>query len=148
MLKAPIDKHTFRHGGNHCRHCGDTHTKGVRYANHKNLEALKADVFEILKAGVARDLIHFGMVQREPLSHYFKVPEHQIEHCFQLLKQEGFLGTASNEPPHDSTRDRWGGSDSAWMGSWWPVREDKFREIIAAETPPARRMTERPKNKF
>lgn len=111
----------------HCRHCGDQHSNRLRRPNHKNLDELEREVFFIISEAASLDLFKsipdqsIG-ITKEKFAEHFNVPEHQMAQVFDKLNKKGILNRKENSPPHDSTRDLWGGDDSAWMPSVYPVR--------------------------
>lgn len=74
-------------------------------------------------------------VRREGLGLHFGVPDHVISQCFERLNKRGLLSAETNRPAHDSTRDPWGGTDSAWTGSIRYIHHDKLAELVATRDP-------------
>lgn len=113
--------HNALHSRNHCRCCVDrldlqrNRVKPLRRSNPKSHQAVYLAVLELLDSALAQGLVEVGWyVTKEAFAAQLSVPEHFIATAFMRLNREGRLTQGRNWAPHDSTRDRWGGWDSAW----------------------------------
>lgn len=112
----------------HCRHCVDrrdltrNRPKGLRRANPRHPERVLEAVERLLDAALAQGQVFVGWyVTKEALAARLRIPEHFVARAFQQLNQRGRLSRGSNTAPHDSTRDIWGGHDSAWAPTRYRV---------------------------
>jgi transcription initiation factor IIE alpha subunit len=60
-------------------------------------------------------------VTAEKIAKEMQVKVHLVRQALHKLNLEGLVGKKQNRPPHDSTRDRWGGWDSSWRASTYEV---------------------------
>ena len=102
----------------HCRHCGDTRDKIRPSLRRWRLGALLIKVRDHI-ASLPDDT----RITAERVSTVFRARKGMVEQCFARLNLEGILSQGVNLPPHDSTRDRWGGGcDSAWGATTYAKR--------------------------
>lgn len=119
-----------------CRHCNDKAALKKKRVSEvvKYRQVTKAEAYELV-FGVLLEGVQSGVfnTQRffsaESIAKYFSIQKHMVVNALRVMNQRGLVSQKYNRPPHDSTRDRWGG-DSSWMPSQYNVNVEKFNALL------------------
>lgn len=103
----------------HCRHCGDKRVL-IRPSLKRWNKIKLLDVIRALVLAEAKKLITV-----EDYASHLKAKKKLVDQCFAILNRENLLSQAINHSPHDSTRNPWGGNDSAWSATMYVVLKNK-----------------------
>jgi len=123
----------------------------LRRANSKDLDKLYDKVMSLIKEGLSQGIVgdknrpasipgyspyFYKRISKEGLAHTLKVPEHQIAVVLAKMNTLGFVSQKSNNAPHDTKRDFWGGSLSAWMPSYYTLNLEKLNDHFSKTPSP------------
>lgn len=104
----------------------------LRRSNPRDPASIDRAIEQLLIHAIVIEQCEQVMVRREGIAAWLKVPEHFVSQSLERLNKQGLVGPEINRGPHDSRRDPWGGTTSAWHGSIRYARKERVERLADA----------------